>query len=158
MKRNLLSFLLLLFSFMAVAQTEAQHKLVIYLNDGNRADFVLAEQPKITFSGDSLCVTSPTTTVEIARVAVKNFKFEKCEENESSIETPHSEVSITTRGESITLTGLTNGEIITVYSIDGKAMAKATAVDGCCTIALDSLASGIYLINICTTTIKYLKK
>ena len=158
MKRHLLSFLLLLCGFMAAAQAEAQHKLVIYLNDGNRADFVLAEQPKITFSGDSLCVTSPTTTVEIARVAVKNFKFEKYEENESSIEAPHSEVSITTRGESITLTGLTNGEIITVYSIDGKAMAKATAVDGCCTIALDSLASGIYLINICTTTIKYLKK
>ena len=158
MKRHLLSVLLLLCGFMAAAQAEPQHKLVIYLNDGNRADFVLAEQPKITFSGDSLCVASPTATIEIARVAVKNFKFEKYEENESSIEAPHSEVSITTRGESITLTGLTNGEIITVYSIDGKAMAKATAVDGCCTIVLDNFTRGIYLINLNTTTIKYLKK
>ena len=158
MKRHLLFFLLLLCSFITAAQVKAQNQLAIYLNDGNTACFVLSEHPKITFPGDSLRVDSPTTTIEIARSAVKNFTFEKFEGNENSIETPHSEVSITTLDESITLTGLTNGEIITVYSIDGKAMAKATAVDGCCTIALDSLASGIYLINICTTTIKYLKK
>ncbi|MBQ5751402.1 MAG: hypothetical protein IIV89_01010, partial [Bacteroidaceae bacterium] len=121
MNRSLLSFLLLLCGFIAAAQAETQHKLVIYLNDGNTADFVLAEQPKITFSGDNLCVTSPTATIEILRVAVKNFKFEKCEENENSIEAPHSDINITTQKESITLTGLTNGEIITVYSIDGKA-------------------------------------
>lgn len=158
MKRCLLFFLLLLCGLITATQSKAQDKLVIYLNDGNTASFVLAEQPKITFSGDNLCVASPTTTIEIARIAVKKFAFEKCEENENSIETPHSDVGITTLEESITFTGLTNGEAVTVYSIDGKTITKAIAVDGGCTITLDSLTHGIYLISTNTTTIKYLKK
>lgn len=158
MKRHILFFLLLLCSFITAAQVKAQNQLVIYLNDGNTACFVLSEHPKITFPGDSLRVDSPTTTIEIARSAVKNFTFEKFEGNENSIETPRSEVSITTQGESITLTGLTDGETITIYGIDGKVIAKAVAVDGSCTIGLHNLTCGIYLININTTTIKYLKK
>ena len=158
MKKHLLIFLLLLCGFMTGTQVKAQNKLVINLNDGNTACFVLTERPKITFSGDSLCVVSPTTTIEIARIAVKNFTFEESEDYETSIDTPHNDVSITASENSITLKGLTDGETVTVYGIDGKVIAKATAVDGCCTIALDNLSSGIYLININTTTIKYLKK
>lgn len=158
MKRHLLFFLLLLCGFMTATQVKAQNQLVIYLNDGNTASFVLSEHPKITFSRDSLCVASPTTTIEIARIAVKNFTFEKFEGDDNSIETPRSEVNISTQGESITLTGLTDGETITVYGIDGKLITKATATNGCCTIALHNFTGGIYLINISTTTIKYLKK
>lgn len=158
MKKHLLLLLLLLCSFMTGTQVKAQNKLVIYLNDGNTACFELSEHPKITFSGDSLCVVSPTTTIEIARIAVKNFTFEESEDYETSIDTPHNDVSITTSENSITLKGLTDGEVITVYGIDGKVITKSIAVDGNCTIVLDNLSSGIYLININTTTIKYLKK
>lgn len=158
MKKHLLLILLLLCGFITGTQVKAQSKLVIYLNDGNTAGFVLSEHPKITFSGDSLCVTSPTTTIEIARAAVKNFAFEKSEDNENSIDTPNEDVSIITSENSITLKGLTNGEVVTIYGIDGKVITKSIAVDGCCTIVLDNFTSGIYLINLNTTTIKYLKK
>ena len=67
-----LSTMLLLF---VVVTASAQSALVIELRDGSNATFLLAENPRVTFSGEQLSIVSSSAAMEFNRSDVKNWHF-----------------------------------------------------------------------------------
>lgn len=152
--RLFISLLFMLFAFGA----GAQNSLVIYLNDGSSAVFPLAELPEITFAGEDFKVTSPTATIELPRADVKTFKFEERDATAIDEVADDEAASIATDGNSVTITGIADDCLVRIFNINGQVMLTATASNGCCSLSLEELANGLYIINYNNTTIKFLKK
>ena len=136
----------------------AQNCMVIDLSDGSTAHFALAEKPVITYLGENIKAVSATATIETARSQVKAIRFEEEESSTAVDEIATENAAITANGNTITIEGIADGTSVTIFSINGQAVATTTATGGSCTIHTDEFAAGIYIINYNNTTIKYLKK
>ena len=137
----------------------AQNCMVIDLSDGSTAHFTLAEKPVITYLGENIKAVSATATIEVARSQVRSIRFEEEEESNTAVgEIATENAAIIANGNTITIEGIADGTRVSLFSINGQAVATATATGGSCTIHTDEFAVGIYIINYNNTTIKYLKK
>ena len=56
------------------------------------------------------------------------------------------------------LSGVDAGTAIVIYNANGMVVKRATSVDGGCSISLDGLAAGTYIVTFNNTTFKFLKK
>lgn len=149
-------FISLLFMLLAFGAA-AQNSLVIYLTDGSSAVFPLTEQPKITFEGENFKVVAEQATIEMPRADVKTFKFE--ERDATAIdEVANEATSITTDGNSVTINGIAEGCAVRVFNTAGQVVIATTASNGSCSLSLEELVNGLYIINYNNTTIKFLKK
>lgn len=134
----------------------AQNSMVVHFVDGSKAVFLLNERPRITFSGTQFVVTDNAETIEAPRTEVRFFNFE--ETNDTGVHNPIDTADATMQGDIVTISGLNNGHCARLLTVDGKTIATATAKEGSCTLSLQGLPGGIYLINYNDITIKYLKK
>lgn len=154
MRKRIIPILL----FMAISLAAvAQNSLVIYLTNGTTAVFPFAERPKITFAGETFKVASEQATIELPRTDVKTFKFE--DSDATGIESTTCEsATISTDGDNITINGIADGSAVKIIGINGQIFLTAIASNGSCSLSMESLPCGLYIISYSNTTIKYLKK
>lgn len=144
--------MLLLF---VVATASAQSALVIELRDGSNAIFLLAENPRVTFAGEQLSIVSSSATMEFNRRDVKNWHFV---DTPSSVENITAEAKAKLEGGALLISGITDDTAIALYSVDGVAVKYSAVIGGTCTISLDDIPAGIYIVKFNNTTFKFLKK
>ena len=150
--------LLLLLTFSATAF--AQSTLVIELRDGSNATFLLSEMPRITFAGEEMNINSSTNAIDFLRSDVKKYHFTE----EPVIDTPASIADTAVEPKSIiehntlAVSGVAPNTKITLCTTNGVVVKHAVATDGNCTIPLNSLSTGLYIVTYNNTTFRFLKK
>ena len=144
--------MLLLF---VVATASAQSALVVELRDGSNTTFLLAENPRVTFAGEQLSIVSSSATMEFNRSDVKNWHFV---DTPSSVENITAESKAKLEGNALLISGITDDTAIVLYSVDGVAVKHSAVTGGTCTISLDDIQAGIYIVKFNNTTFKFLKK
>ena len=157
MKKLLLLFLLFTFSLLAYSQEK--NVLGILMKDGTSAYFLLEEKPLITFVDEDVCIVSETDKAVIKRTLVDHFEFtDKMPTGIEDVKDKVANGKFELAGNVIHLSGLASGCKVQVFSINGQAVSSAVANEqGAVVIPIDSLPSGIYLVNYNEITIKFIK-
>ena len=147
----LLSFMLLF----VCATAFAQSALVVELRDGSSATFLLAEKPRVTFVGEQMDVVSSSASMEINRRDVMNWHF-------SALPTSVDDITVEAKAmleeNNLVISGISEETTITLYTLSGAVVKRTTVINGNCTIPLDGLTAGVYLVKYNNTTFKFLKK
>lgn len=65
------------------------------------------------------------------------------------------DVKVSTDGGVISVSGLSNGENVSFYTLDGKVLGRATAVDG---VVSQSAPSGMVIVKVGNSTMKVIVK
>ena len=146
--------LLLLVAFKASAAAD-NTVLVVELRDGSTTNFLLADKPKITFTAQQMNIVSESFSMEFDRSDVKNFHFVK--DVATSVETPV-KPDAKVADNTLMLSGIDDGTAIVIYNTSGLPVKHAVAVGGNCTVSLDDIASGLYIVTFNNTTFKFLKR
>ena len=147
-------FLPLFFAFKASA-IEC-NTLLVKLRDGSTANFLLADKPKITFTAQLMSIVSETFSMDFDRSNVKMYRF-VCDDVSTSVETPV-ESKARVKNNTLLLSDVNDGTAIVIYNANGMVVKQESAVDGNCTISLDGLATGTYIVTFNNTTFKFLKR
>ena len=153
--RRLLTVLLLLVAFKASAAAD-NTSLVVELHDGNTANFLLADKPKITFTAQLMSIVSETFSMDFDRSDVKMYRF--VNEDVTTSVKPAVKADAKVSDNTFLLSGVDAGTAIVIYNANGMVVKRATPVDGGCSISLDGLAAGTYIVTFNNTTFKFLKR
>ena len=153
--RRILTVLLLLIAFKASA-TSDNTTLVVELHDGNTANFLLADKPKITFTAQLMSIVSDALSMVFDRSDVKMYRF--VNEDVTTSVKPAVKADAKVSDNTFLLSGVDAGTAIVIYNANGMVVKQAAAVDGNCTISLDGLAVGTYMVTFNNTTFKFVKK
>ena len=153
--RRLLT-VLFLFVFFKASATSDNTTLVVELHDGNTANFLLADKPKITFTAQLMSIVSDALSMVFDRSDVKMYRF--VNEDVTTSVKPAVKADAKVSDNTFLLSGVDAGTAIVIYNANGMVVKQAAAVDGNCTISLDGLATGAYIVTFNNTTFKFLKK
>lgn len=147
--------LFFLFSLFVGATISAQNTLVIELRDDSCVTFLLTEKPRVTFVGEQLNIVSSSASMELKRGDVKNWHFIG---TPSSVESIATDAKVVLEGNALFISGITDDTVITLYKVSGVAVRHSDVVNGVCTMPLNDLAAGIYVVRYNNTSFKFLKK
>ena len=159
MKKILLTFML--FSFAATMFANGKDVLSVLMKDGTSVYFLLAEKPYITFQNDEMKIVSDTDEALVKRTLVERFEFvneipagiEDVEEQDEQLR-----ANFKLDGDAVYITGLASGRKVVLYAMDGRVVTTSVAAaDGCVTLSLNTLPSGIYIVKYNDTAIKFIK-
>ena len=153
--RRLLT-VLFLFVFFKASATSDNTTLVVELHDGNTANFLLADKPKITFTAQLMSIVSDALSMDFDRSDVKMYRF--VNEDVTTSVKPAVKADAKVSDNTFLLSGVDAGTAIVIYNANGMVVKRATSVDGGCSISLDGLAAGTYIVTFNNTTFKFLKK
>ena len=153
--RRLLT-VLFLFVFFKASATSDNTTLVVELHDGNTANFLLADKPKITFTAQLMSIVSDAFSMDFDRSDVKMYRF--VNEDVTTSVKPAVKADAKVSDNTFLLSGVDAGTAIVIYNANGMVVKRATSVDGSCSISLDGLATGTYIVTFNNTTFKFLKK
>lgn len=124
-------------------------------------EFELPNAPVITFSKDTLVVTCNGDTLLAPLAGVTEYRFvtKKVSTGIKDVVVPNSTQKPTIAFGKVSFAGLKSGSPVTVFSIDGRAVAieKADA-DGNAVINLSSLPKGIFILHSAKQSIKIINK
>lgn len=159
MKKILLTFML--FAFAATMFANGKDVLSVLMKDGTSVYFLLAEKPYITFQNDEMKIVSDTDEALVKRTLVERFEFineiptgiEDVEEEDEQLR-----ANFKLDGDAVYITGLASGSKVVLYAMDGRVVTTSVAAaDGCVTLSLNTLPSGIYIVKYNDTAIKFIK-
>jgi hypothetical protein len=153
--RRLLT-VLFLFVFFKASATSDNTTLVVELHDGNTANFLLADKPKITFTAQLMSIVSDAFSMDFDRSDVKMYRF--VNEDVTTSVKPAVKADAKVSDNTFLLSGVDAGTAIVIYNANGMVVKRATSVDGGCSISLDGLATGAYIVTFNNTTFKFLKR
>lgn len=156
MKKCKILFLLLVFFCLRAAAGVDNIILVVELNDGSHANFLLADKPKITFSVEQMNIVSENLSMEFERSDIKMYRFAG-DASAAVCNTP-AESKAVVENNTLILSGVADGTAITICSVNGAIVKQSTSVAGRCTLPLYDLANGYYLVRYNNTAFKFLKK
>lgn len=145
-----------LFVFFKASATSDNTTLVVELHDGNTANFLLADKPKITFTAQLMSIVSDAFSMDFDRSDVKMYRF--VNEDVTTSVKPAVKADAKVSDNTFLLSGVDAGTAIVIYNANGMVVKRATSVDGGCSISLDGLAAGTYIVTFNNTTFKFLKK
>lgn len=160
MKKLLL--LLMLFSCSVTMFAEGKDVLGVMMKDGTSVYFLLAEKPLITFQNDEMKIVSEKDEATMKRALVDRFEFvakvptgiEDVEELDEKVASENLELT----GDAVHISGLLPGCRVQLLSVNGQVlMSEVAGENGCVTLLLEALPSGVYLVNYYETTIKFIK-
>ena len=148
MKKTILLLLTIVVFLAKPCTTRAEQVLcmVITNTDGTVNKFALQDAPVLTYEGNNLVVTCNDATLTTALGDIEQWSFEMADLDgiDEAETTPKAILSF---GKA-NLTGLKSGSIISIYSIDGKAVSSLRADgEGNVNIDLSQLPGGIYIIR-----------
>ena len=131
----------------AMPALAAQHNvLVVELRNGNVDNYMLAEKPQVTFSGEKCKIVSSSLTTEYDMANVLQAYFS---EDKSSVEAPMEEFTLVfTDPDTVQLSGVPAGSAVALYSMAGSLLSSVTAdANGAATVSLNGLDKGVYVIQ-----------
>lgn len=149
-----LSALLLILSSSRIAAEEPVSSFVIYLMDGTSMTCQLSDKPTIKFTLSDLVVNSEKSSFTIPLDNLAKFGFES---STSGVEVVKPDKpNYTIYGNRILVKDLASGTCVRLYNVNGIRVFERTCNmdNGTMEIDVDSLPSGVYLLNINSNTAK----
>lgn len=138
------------------------HQLVVELKAGGNYTFNLDTAPKVSFEQENLVVTVGEDRMEMALSDVKDYHFAIKKVDTGIEKTGKEDVYDTSAHFRITQTdiqGLAPGETVTVYTMDGKLVARAKAdANGTAQIAMQQLSQGVFILKTSSKSIKLINR
>lgn len=158
MKRIIFSLACCLMAVAAQAQTDAM--ILTSDEDGTAVEYALSDNPRVSFSGDNVVVTTTSTEATYYAMAKKfTVKYGKSGSVTSidGISTDGNAVS--QDGSTIRLSGLPAGSGVYLYDVSGKVHKSLKAdADGRCELSLADVARGVYIVKAYRVSAKITKK
>ena len=153
MKRMILSAI----SCLLLGTAMASNVLVLHLKDGSSQSYVLlTDEPRISVVGDNIVVTTNSTESSYAMTDVSYFNYES---QATGITGKNNADGMKFNGDAILFSGLPAGCKIYLYATGGQLLMTETAdADGCATVNLTSLQTGVYIIKANNIATKFTKK
>lgn len=155
MKKFFLTVLSLL-SLPLMAQTTGNATLVLHHADGTTTDIALFTQPRVTFTAEKLCVTSPVLNLEYPAEEVLRFTFK---DEATSITMPQNEADYQRTDGWLIFQGVTEKDQVAVYASNGIRVPVRLAVRGDkLAMPLNSIPQGVYVLSVNGRTSKFTKQ
>lgn len=143
--------LLFLFCSKADAQT-----LVLWHPDGTTTDVELFTQPQVTFAGEKVLITSTVLNIEYNASEVTRFTYKDVA---TGIKSAQNEADCTQEDGRVIFHGIKDPEKVALYNANGvRVPARFTRVGDDISFSLETLPSGVYLLNVNGQTSKFTKK
>ena len=144
--------LLLSFALSFMGAMAGEPGVTFLFKDGKTASFLFSSQPKVILGSEELTVSSTdVSSVSYTIANVQRFYFEE------NIATAIPKVDAASSGshpvfayagETVTVSGLTAGERVTVVSVNGKVLRDVQAdSDGKVSVHLGGVPAGVYVIS-----------
>jgi hypothetical protein len=147
-------------SVSAWAQTTASC-VVVEEADGTKTEYLLTTEPRITYVGNDVTLTSSEVTVKLDVADVKKVYLSERSINATGIQDVKASESVIvdlTDGK-LDLNGLKNGSPVAIYSVDGRQLYAGTAsAAGTLSLPLGTLPGGMIIVKTTTQTFKIIKK
>jgi len=147
-------------SVSAWAQTTASC-VVVEQTNGDKAEYLLTTEPRITYVDNEVTLTSTEVTVKLDAADVKKVYLAETSNNATSIQdvkTSESVIVDLTDGK-LDLNGLKNGSPVAIFSVDGRQLYAGTAsAAGTLSLPLGTLPGGMIIVKTTTQTFKIIKK
>ena len=135
--------------------------VVVEETNGNKTEFLLTTQPRITYVGNDVTLTSTGATVVLDAANVKKVFLAESETNATSVQEVKASESVIvdlTDGK-LALNGLKSDSPVALYSVDGRQLYAGTAsAAGTLSLPLGSFPGGIIIVKTTTQSFKIIKK
>lgn len=136
----------------------ASTRLIVHTKDGSEVAYILAQQPRVTFSDNCLVVACDDAEVSYPLADMWKFTFNQTDETEGIAAVVTDEPPLTINDGVIVVSGLNEGSIARISTLGGTIVHSEKLSSDSWTFRLSSLPAGIYLISINNTTFKIAKK
>ena len=150
--------LMLLVAFFATANANAQQsRLVVWQKNGQKVYFELGQQPRTTFKGDKIVITTSGMTTEYDRKNILRYTYEGISQEIESMS--KDDFGIMQKDDLITIKGAKAYDALRLYDANGILLESKKA-DGSVpvTFSLAGRAAGVYIINIGNQSFKFMKQ
>ncbi|MDD2962097.1 MAG: T9SS type A sorting domain-containing protein [Muribaculaceae bacterium] len=157
MKARILCFLFAFMPLLPIALS-GENYVVINFNNGEQKIAATSDVARITFSDGSIVLNlKDNSSFSTALSTLQNIKFSDNNAGVEATELSKIEPSIITEIDRIIVSGISDTTAVTIYSISGAVAKKDTIANGE-SISISDLPRGIYLINVESSTFKFLKQ
>ena len=146
-RKYILLFVFLLVSI--ISKAESDRLLIFETTEGAKVTIALSENPELTFSGQTMIVTTNAQTQKIEISSIAKWYYENVPTGINPIKSFNKPIISKTNNE-IIVEGLSSTPQVQVYSIDGKKQSVKVSLDdgGRSIINLSSLPKGVYVVSI----------
>ena len=152
--KHLFAALLLLLSVKISASDDTT--LVLEMRDGSTANFLLVEKPTITFTGEFVKIVSEFCSAEFTRSCVRKYHF--CDQTPNAVTETLLKSTVAFDDNILVISDVPENTVIKIYTVSGVLAKSLTVIDGNCSVSLDELITGTYVVSFNNTTFKFLKK
>lgn len=139
---------------------QAEDGVILLLKNGQKVGFVFSEKPTVK-TGKTLEIKTTKEEVAYEYSEVKNIQFGDTSTDAIS-KTKNDAKSggvFKLTAEGLAAEGLAKGEAVSVYSVDGKLVGEAKAVNGTATVMLPAGKNSVYVVRTSNgTSFKFNKK
>ncbi len=134
--------------------------IIVELSTGEKLEYRLSDTPKMVYDGQTITLTANGVNVVYTPSELVKVRMGEVDDVSSGIEEQVSQQGeVKVEAGYVRLSGFAHGEIVRVYSMDGKLYANyQTSSDGALLIPISTLPSGISIIKVKQQTIKISKK
>lgn len=156
--RKLCLIILIISGFVELrAQSSSALCVVVETTNGERLEYLLSDLPRIIYEDSMVTLTTNTTIVEFRPDDI--LKIYLSESTTAINDCKSSDGSFSICHDQVLLSGFTANEIVTLYSADGHQLwCRTIHNNGCLTISLNQLSTGLYIIKTNHQSIKMTKK
>ena len=137
----------------------ADRTLVIEMNNGHTAFFLLNEKPVLTIVGQQLNIATITVQTSYPRSDVKRFYFTGGNTDDILSSQENKLLFHQIDSDNLEISGLSGKEHITLYDMSGHQLGHVNTTGDKAIISLSGHRKGIYLIKVGNSqTIKFIKR
>ena len=136
---------------------------VVWLHDGARISFPLAEHPVLTYVDGDIVVTTSQEQLTYAHVDVRKFTLSdediSYEGEATGIAATDCEAQWQRQGDVMQFSSCTPGERVAIYNATGQVVAQyVISADGTLQIPLSQFGEGMYIVKTESITYKFMKR
>lgn len=153
---------LLLLLFLGVAGRVVADEvtaLVIHDYDGGRTVWIIGDRPKVTYSSDSLLITSAGVEASYPLDDMWKFTFEQVEMESTAIAAPSAEtLAFSYNGDMVIVSNLVSGSLVRVFTPGGILIKSERPSTDSWIFQFSDIPSGIYIVDVNGKSFKISKR
>lgn len=139
------------------AVAEERNALIIWAKDGTQVAYALNEEPKVTFTENSMVISSKGIEVDYPLQDMARFTYGNEVNAVIDLKTDKSPFKLD--GESLLFLALRPNSTVSVYSQNGTLVSQKTVRQGGeYVFPIGNLANGVYVVKVNGVTYKFLKR
>jgi hypothetical protein len=152
-------YLLSLILFAVVMTAHAEPCVVVELTDNTRAEYLLSDSPKISFSGSVVTLTTASTTIEMSVASVRKVYVAEASPSGISETSARSLVQIAITEGGLSFSGLEAGSSVSAATINGMLVGSGCADgNGRLSLPLSAPGRGAIVVKTSKQTFKLIRK